>query len=184
MTPIRHSAHCLVFPLLLATAFVGCADKQSEGAAEQLATRSTPAQFPTNDAANGDADLEEIGDYRLTMDDLRKWSSIVAEANQIDYTQSASREISDNPSIDDLEGLYSENPQARALIENGGLDIRDFVVITFTMMHAGFAQFSIDQGANPDSVAKEMNVSLANLKFLKDHQNEIAQLQKNNAAPK
>lgn len=188
---MRTAMRLLFTPMLFATTLAACADKGSDALAEAPAARSNTAAIPTK-VANGDPDLQEVSDYRLTMDEIQKWSSITTKMNQIDFTKSSRPSNTsgddaddtgrggggDNPSIDDLETLYNGNKQARELIASGGLDARDFVVITFIMMQAGLAQYTIDQGAKPDSVAKEMNVSLANLKFLNEHRSELDALGK------
>ena len=56
------------------------------------------------------------------------------------------------------------------------MDTRQFAVVTWTFIQAGFIQMAVDEGANLDSLAKAENVNVENLKFLKAHEKEVAAL--------
>lgn len=137
--------------------------------------------IPTGKAGSDDADLREINDYRLTMDDVRKFAAIRAKADKMHIKAKDDARDSDGDSKDDetLDGMarkFDRDPRIKALIESEGMDTRHFAVLTWTFIQAGFIQMAVDQGANLDSLAKAENVNVENLKFLKAHEKEVAAL--------
>jgi predicted small lipoprotein YifL len=192
-----HNTLRLLLPtMLLATTLAACGDKAPDASADASAPRSKSFNV-TAKAKNGAADEEEISRFRLTMDGVRKLHAINSGMAKLDLEKSSQASTtsedsaaadekesdsdsdggSNEPSIDELEAFINGNKQARDLIAAQGMDTRDYVVMTHALMVVGVAQMAIDQGARPDSVAKEMKVSAENLKFLKEHRKEIDQMQ-------
>ncbi len=182
MTPMRHATRTLIPRLVLAAAVTACAGKSADTPAG-TSVNVPPTRSPSTGVAStngGDADERESGEYTLTMDEVRKWAAITAKMNATDFSKSAPTNVtdmSDNPTIDQLEKYFDGSPQIRAMISDGGLDVRDFVVITNTMMQGGLAQYMLSEGTSPDSVAKATKLSVANQQFFKEHKAELAQLQ-------
>ena len=177
--------------LLLATTLTACGDKAADASADGSAPRSKSFDV-TAKAKDGAADEEEISRFRLTMDGVRKLHAINSGMAKLDLEKSSqasgtpedsaaaeneSDGGSNEPSIDELETFINRNTQARALIAAQGMDTRDYVVMTHAMLVVGVAQMAIDQGARPDSVAKELKVSAENMQFYKEHRKEIDQMQ-------
>ncbi|MGH7445584.1 MAG: hypothetical protein ACREKM_11930 [Longimicrobiales bacterium] len=155
------------------------ADDAAAAAADAAA--SSQPSYATSD----DADIAEIQDYELTMDDIRMWSAATAElqrvveanpqlAASLEEEESGGQDLDD--SIDAMAERYDSEPAVRDAIEDAGLSAREYTVIFWAMMQAGMAQFSIEQGANPEEVARDLQVNPANIEFVQEHEAEIAAL--------
>lgn len=163
-----------------ATTLAACGRKSDATAETSAAAAGRPVTVAARSAGSGDADLREINSYRLTMDDVRKWSAIKkkADAMKLEAKDTASNGADDDDSLDGFEAKINATPKLKALIESEGMDTRDFAVVTWTMIQAAFIQMAVDQGASLDSLAKDKDVNVENLKFLKAHEQEIDALQK------
>ena len=194
----KNTLRLLLPSLLFAATLVACGDKAADAPAAGSATRAKSFNVPAT-VKNVDADEEEVKRFRLTMDGVRKYHAINLAMGKLDLEGSSQATDTDtgedsadaesesdddhdgesnSPSHDQLETYIDSNKQARALIAAHGMDTRDYVVMTGVLMAVGFAQMSIDQGANPESVAKEMNISAENLQFYKEHRKEFDAMQK------
>ena len=161
---------------LLAT-LAACGTKDDAPAAGGAASNSIA--IPTSKAGSDDADLKEINSYRLTMDDVRKFAAIKAKGDKLNLKSKEDSDDGDSKDDESLDGMarkIDRNPQLKALIESEGMDTRQFAVVMWTFIQAGFIQMAVDQGANLDSLAKAENVNVENLKFLKAHEKEVAAL--------
>jgi hypothetical protein len=138
---------------------------------------------PHAQAANGDADLREISRYVLTLADVRKYAAANEALAKQQKTQKNDEEAEDTESEDDesLDGIVKRidsTPGARKSIEAAGLTPRQYAVITMALFQAAFAQFAIEQGADPAKVAREASVNPANLRFIKEHKAELDKLKR------
>lgn len=141
---------------------------------------------PASDAASKDADLRELQRYELTMSDLRKYASASESLARFEKAKQRDDEDSDDDSddegdngmesLDDMVAKINRAPEARKAIEAAGLTVRQYAVITMALFQAAFAQFAIDQGADPAKVARDASVNPANLRFVKEHKAEIEKL--------
>ncbi|MGH7444613.1 MAG: hypothetical protein ACREKM_07040 [Longimicrobiales bacterium] len=177
--PLRSFLSCAL--LAACAACSGDAAPSNDAASGGAAATSQPSYS----GGSGDADIAEIQDYELTMDDLRSWSEATAEMQRAaaespeiaaSFEQNESEDQNVDDSIDAMAERIESIPGARDIIEDAGLSAREYTVIFWTMMQAGMAQFSIEQGADPDEVAREYQVNPANLRFMKEHEAEIAAL--------
>lgn len=168
---------------VLLAACVACVGE--EAPSNDAASGDTATAQPSYSAVGGDADRAEIQDYELTMDDIRMWSEATAElqrvveanpqlAASLEEEESGSQDLDD--SIDAMAARYESEPAVRDAIEDAGISAREYAVIFWAMMQAGMAQFSIEQGADPAEVAREMQVNPANIEFVQEHEAEIAAL--------
>lgn len=182
--------------LLLASTLVACGEKAADASADGSAPRSKSFNV-TVKAKDADSDEEEIKRFRLTIDGVRKMHVINVAMEKLDLEKSseakgtaedsaaAEREDendtaggSNSSSLDEIETFLNANAQARTLLASHGMDTRDYVVMTHAMIVVGVAQMMIDSGVRPDSVAKEMKVSAANMQFYKEHRTELDAMQK------
>ena len=138
---------------------------------------------PTHAAPGGDADLRELSRYELTMADVRKFAAANAalakhpKAEQNDDEEEAEDESSnDDESLDEMAARIGRIPEARNAIEAAGLTVRQYAVITMALFQAAFAQYAVEQGADPAKVARDAGVNPANLRFVKEHKAELEKL--------
>lgn len=191
----KSTLRLLLPSLLLATTLAACGDKAADASSDGSAPRSKSFDV-TAKAKDGDADLEEMLRFRLTMDGVRKLHAINSGMAKLDLESSnqasgtpedsaaAEKESvsegsggSNEPSIDELAEYFDRNKQARALIAAQGMDTRDYVLTTHAITMVALAQWAIEQGAKPDSVAKEMKISAENMRFYKENRKELDAMQ-------
>ncbi len=175
-TPLMIQLTRPTFLALLAATTLAACGTGADAPAEAGSAAPSSLAVPVRGADKGDADMKEINSYRLTMDDVRKWTTIKKKADAMKIEASdddGDGDDSNDDSLDGFERKLNASPKLRALIESEGLDTREFAVITWTFIQAGFIQMAVDQGASMDSLAHAANVNVENLRFLKQHEKEI-----------
>jgi hypothetical protein len=116
--------------------------------------------------------------YRIDMDDIRKWTAIMKKAQGMKFAEDESADSGDgDASIDRFEAKIAADPKARALVEGGGLSPREFAVITMTMLQSALIEAAAAQGANADSLTRATGLIPDNVRFIREHQKEIAALE-------
>ena len=130
-------------------------------------------------SAGGDADLRELSRYVLTMADVRKYAAVNAALVKLPKAQQNEEEDEDDADDESLDGMVKRIeavPEARKSIEAAGLTVRQYAVITMALFQAAFAQFAVEQGADPAKVAQDAGVNPANIRFIKEHKAELDKL--------
>ena len=149
------------------------------------ATEDAPAAEATQPSASdgGDADLAELRDYQLSMDDVEKWGEAnhalqrLADANpELATALESDDEDGADQSLDGIAERIESVPQAREVIEDAGLSPREYAVITFALFQAGMAQYAVEQGQDLEQVARDMQVNADNIRFMQEHREEIERL--------
>lgn len=156
---------------VLLAAAAACSSRAEDAAPGSAPAVSIPVKAASS--ASAAADIREMNDYRLNMDDIRKWSAIMTKAQGMKF---ADNDAGSEPSIDQFQAALDADPKARALIESGGLDTHEFSVITMTMMQSALLEMATAQGANGDSLARSMGITLDNVRFVREHRKEIEAL--------
>lgn len=128
-------------------------------------------------------DLEEIADYRLTMDAVRRYYQAqrnVFEAMREDPGLSDRLEDldADVATLDEMQARYASVPELRDAIEEAGFTPREFSVLTWSLVQASIAQGAVEMGVSRDSVVANTGVRRANLDFVQEHQAEIERMQR------
>ena len=169
---------------VLLLTLAGCGRERAPEAASAAPPAAAPAASsyaPVNGSSQGDADLTEVSDYELSMDDVQRWYA--AQRNLFTYVKAhpeAAKVLesnSDEFSLDDLESRLEAAPGARSAIEDAGLSTRDYGVILMSIFQSGFAQAAIDAGADREQILADAKVNPANLAFMKEHGAEINRMQ-------
>jgi len=125
-------------------------------------------------ANGGDADLRELSNYQLTMADIHKLAA--ANANLAKHPNVDQDDDDEDESLDEMTVQIESNPIARKAVEAAGLSARKYVVITMVLFQASFAQYAVEQGADPGKVAREAGVNPANIRFIKEHKAELEKM--------
>jgi hypothetical protein len=130
-------------------------------------------------APGGDADLRELSRYELTMSDVRKFAAAnaaLAQHPEAERDEDQDDGDTDDESLDELAARIGRVPEARKAIEEAGLTVRQYAVITMALFQAAFAQYAVEQGADIDKVARDAGVNPANIRFVKEHKAELEKL--------
>lgn len=129
-----------------------------------------------------DLDDRAYYSYKLTMPKFKKYLAAMvnlANASQRTPAVQVVLEASFDSSIDEAVAHFNRVPQARRSIADAGLTTRDFVLTQGAFVQAGVAYGLTKEGTmSPDSVLKMMQVSPANLDFVRKNEAEIARLTK------
>lgn len=185
--------------LALATAIpaAGCggSDVEPEGEAAAAAV-PTPAESAASPAATARRPQNpvraELANYRLTMDDIRRWTQANTGLNQFaaanpDVVAALEGERNTNltaaQSVTALEERIERVPEARAIVDSAGLDPHSYALITLVIVQVQRAEAATRQGLSLERVAAELGVSSDNVRFVREHQAEIAQLRQQTAPP-
>lgn len=178
----------LLAALLLPT-LGACAPGQP---ADGDAADSVPVEGASPATPSGGAAVGAVADYELTMERLRRW----AEANRsleraaaadprveaaLEPAQAEEHDVDASVAImaETIEGV----PEARKAIEDAGLSPREYVVIGWTMLQSGMAGLALKAGGDTAEVAREMGIKPSNLRFLAEHEEEIAELRRQRGEP-
>jgi len=157
-----------VLVLLLALVPAAACNRGAAADAEPAATR-------------GDAELAEIAGYQLRMDEVERWYQAQRNVHEVLRKNPAlSNQLegdADDPSLDELEARFGKAPEVRRAIEKAGLEVRDFVVVTFTLAQAGVANAAVETGASRDSILARTGVEPANLDFVREHKATLERMQ-------
>lgn len=162
--------------LLVATLAIGCSG--ADTARESDTTTSTS----TGMAATADAQLGDLTDYRLTMDNVRKYGRAVQNIQVAARTIPESDQPNLNAANSSLDGYVQQldrHPAVRDAIRRADISTRDFAYTMMAMLQAGMADAVIQMrpDVNADSLAREMKVNPANIRFVRENKAEIEAMQ-------
>lgn len=170
-----------ILPALLTVLCTACGNgDDAERQQDVPASRTSSPDISSSSQVEGE--MAEVADYRLSMDAVERWH----EAQRNVYRQAESNpelvqylDVDlDDPSLDDLEDHYASIPEANDAIEDAGLEVREFVLITFALYQATTAQQLIAMGLEQDSVVDELNLHPADLEFARQNRTRLEQLQR------
>ena len=176
--------------LLAATLMLACGDSQPAGEVDRGAAPSGRSSATLGaGASDAEADLRELADYELNMEDLQKYT--VAQLNILRVSQGMDEETEagdDADAVDDtapgrdpnsLDGMterVESIPEMRKAVEDAGLDAREYATIALTYMTSAMATGMVKMGQSVDSVANAMKVNPDNIQFILKHEAQIARL--------
>ncbi|HEX7114151.1 MAG TPA: hypothetical protein VF193_03380 [Steroidobacter sp.] len=141
----------------------------------------TPVQNAiANPRSSADPNLQEIADYRLNIEVVRKWAKAAKGLKRLerDYPELGDADFSDSASLDDMAAFFDDIPEASDAIRKAGLDTREYVVVSFAIMQAAMAQWLMEQGTPREKIAAEMGIHPANLAFVEKHKAELEAINK------
>lgn len=173
--------------VLAALVVIGCSGSPSSEADTTAASPGAqPAQGASTGGSNLQADLDEVNDYELTMEDLEKYVTATtamvraAQANpgaDEGGADDAAGSGGDPNSLEAMESQIEASPVMRKAVEDAGLDAREYATISYAYMGASMAA-GMMKAANltADSVGKAMKVNPANVTFVAQNEAAIARL--------
>lgn len=180
---MRSASRCLRATVLLALAITAACGKKTESA-DDTGVPDVGAAVPdvaARGSSSSDSDTRELSRYQLTMADLRKLGvahqSLKRVAQQHpNLVERAEDEQSGEKSLDETQAEIERVPQLRKAIEDAGLSVRKYAVINLALMQASAANMLVQQGAKPDSIAREIGTHPENIRFMREHEAEIARV--------
>jgi hypothetical protein len=178
--------------ILIATLFSIAACAGGDDAADS-ANAGAPAAAPAQQQQQANADIADVSEYRLTMDGMNKFfeaqrnlgiaASKLTPAEREAFEAENQDERNDG-SLDAMVKRIEANRIASDAVRKAGLSAREYTMISLTMMQAAMAASVLQMrpNDNQDSLAREMKVNPANIKFMRDNQEEFARRQEAMAA--
>lgn len=166
---------------LLAIACGGDADTET-----QTQRESPPAAEAPRMGESNEGDIEEVSDYRLSMDAVQKMHraqlNIYSAMQQNPELAQMASMNAEEFSLDAMEQRFGGVPEIRNAVEQAGLSVREYGVIMLALFQASFAQASLDMGAQRDTVLAATHMNPANLDFVVEHREELQRMQEELAA--
>lgn len=159
---------------LLLLAACGGDSAPADGGSGGDARPAAPAAAPSGDA---EADLLELSDYTLTMEELRRWGTAAAALGQVGRQRPELQDSviidAGDPSIDTFADRLDRIPAARKAVEDAGFSPREYAVVTYVVVQSITSVDAVRQGASVEKLAQEAGLNPANLRFAQQHEAEI-----------
>jgi len=161
-------------------------DKGKDSGAGTGAGRSTS----TASAQSADAQLAEIGEYRLTMESVDKYfgaqRNITLKAGRLSPAEREAMKARTesrydaNASVDDVVRNVESEPMIKDAVRDAGLSPREFALVGMTFMQTSMAAgiAKMRPSDNQDSLIRAMKANPDNVKFLFDNEAELNRKQK------
>jgi hypothetical protein len=134
-------------------------------------------------ANNGNADLQDLSKFRLTMDRVDKY--YVAQKNVAvafskmspEEREAAQIESNNDDDIDEMTRNVESKPVFADAIRKAGLSAREYTMITIALFQSMMAASVVDMHPveKRDSIMRDMQVIPENVKFVKDNQMALQQ---------
>lgn len=142
------------------------------------------AQTADAPASSGD-DATDIAEYELSMDRMdRMYAAQRNMALAMRDMTPAEREAMENTdmangSLDEFARGIEANPKIREALEDAGMEPREYATATMAMVSAAMAASVLEMrpNDNQDSLAREMNANMDNIRFLRENEAELARKQ-------
>lgn len=147
--------------------------KQTSSAAS--ATGDTPV-VATAPASSAEPTAEDISNYPLDMDKMRKWAATMkylGEVAQSDPTVGDAVRMGNNESTAQTIAKLEANPKTRDALRRAGWSARDYVWTTAAYLQAGMTQGVL---ASTPGAKVPAGQSMKNVEFLRAHAKEIDQI--------
>lgn len=146
--------------------------------AEGDASASAPGAVAHS--ADDDRAVAELKSYRLTMDKVDKYYA--AQRNLAQKAKTMSREEREqieadasDENIDEWAASLERIAPVREAVRGAGLSVKEFAMITMALMQANMAAGVLEMrpNDNQDSLAREMNANMDNIRFVRQHRAEL-----------
>jgi hypothetical protein len=165
--------------LVVTAAFViaACAKKDSATADTTAAGAASAATAVASSAPAGEPSANDVSNYDLNMDRMRKWVAAMkgfsAEA-QRDSTAAAAIAMDAGASTAQMIAGLERNPIAKRVLRQAGLSARDYVWTTAAYMQAAMTAGVMEM---PNAKAPE-GMNMKNIEFVKAHNAELEKMMK------
>lgn len=164
-------------------ALLACGDGADRSDTATVADSGVAART-TAQPTGAASDVAAIRDYELRMEQVDKYyaasRNIALAMNRMSPEEQAQVEM-DSADVD-LNGYIARlenSPAINQAIRDAGLTAREFSLILWSMLQSGMASAVLDAqpDVNQDSLAQALNVNMANVRFMREHQSELQRKQ-------
>ena len=167
--------------LFLAGLVAGGAACAPDEAAPAATGTGAAAEAPAGSASS---DLADVTNYRLTMDKMDRFYDAQLEiARRVKELPPAEREALDagsgDASLDDMARRLDSHAATREGLRAAGVSSREFATLMMAMVQAGMAAsvMQMRPADDQDSLARAMNASMENIRFLQENEAELTRKQ-------
>ncbi len=158
-------------PALLAVV-VACTTKDAPPAATRPDTPSPSAASGREPTAN------EVSNYRLDMDKMRKWTTAIKGFTALgpqDSAALAAMDMGSNEPTSVMIAKIESNPVAREVLRKAGISAKDYVWIMAAYVQAGMTEAVLS--SSPEAKVPE-GQNPQNVQFVRSHRAELEELMK------
>lgn len=177
---MTYRKHLLTLALLAACGGDAARDADDTGAA--AATQS-------GSSASNEPELADITSYRLTMPKIDQWLQVqrnaataIAAMSPAERAAYRAREeqADDEKDADDMVRRLDSDPLMSKAVRDAGLSTREFALITMSVIQSGMAAAVLEMrpNDNQDSLVREMKANMENVRFMREHRQEMEQKRK------
>ncbi len=151
----------------------------SVGAAACSPKDSAPADQATTAAQGSGDDLADVASYKLSMDKVDKFfaaqRNMALKAKDMSPAQQEEVSMDGSGSMADMAKQIESSPEWSAAIREAGLEPREYVTLTMSMLQSAMAASVLKMRPNDDqdSLVREMKASMDNVRFIQEHEAEI-----------
>lgn len=144
-------------------------------------------------AATSDAELQNTGDvaadvaaYELSMERIDRFYNVqrnlAVAMSKMSPEEREAMDLAmdgDSETMDDLVRTVESNPVMKEALDDAGMSAREYATAALAIMQAGMAAAVIEMRPNDDadSLVREMNASMENVRFMQEHEAELQQKQ-------
>lgn len=177
---MSHRKTLLAFTLALLAACGGESAKTDTAAGAAAATQA---------GSGADPELADVTNYRLTMPKIDQWLQVqrnaakamaaMSPAERAEY-RAREDQADDEKDADDMVRRIEGDPLMSKAVRDAGLTTREFALITMSVIQSGMAAAVLEMrpNDNQDSLVREMKANMENVRFMREHKDEMEQKRK------
>ncbi|HET8763089.1 MAG TPA: hypothetical protein VFM12_06710 [Gemmatimonadales bacterium] len=138
-----------------------------------------PADKPTAAQQDGTTDLADVTSYKLSMDKVNKFfeaqRNMVVKMKAMTPAQQEALSLDGSGSMEEMAQKIEASPEWASAIRDAGLEPREYVTLTMSMLQSAMAASVLKMRPNDDqdSLVTAMHANMDNVKFVQEHEAEI-----------
>ena len=140
---------------------------------------SAPADGSATASQGSGNDLAGVASYKLSMEKVDKFfaaqRNMALKMKDMSPAQQEAMSMNGTGSMDDMARQIEASPEWASAIRQAGMEPREFVTLTMSMIQSSMAASVLKMRPNDDqdSLVKSMNANMENVKFVQEHEAEI-----------
>lgn len=138
-----------------------------------------PADTSATAHQGGTTDLADVTSYRLSMDKVNKFfeaqRNMATRMKSMTPAQREALSMDGSGSMEEMAQKIESSPEWASAIRDAGLEPREYVTLTMSMLQSAMAAAVLKMRPNDDqdSLVTAMHASMDNVKFVQEHEAEI-----------